>query len=143
MLNIAIEMKYTIFFIGIIMLYLPVTAQSDIGELKFNETIFDFGSISEKSDKKIKHDFIVTNIGKKPITITNIETSCDVISQWTQTPILPNKKGKITIEYAPVLPGAFLKYFQVYTDGKPQQKLLFIQGNVENYPPSNPPKRIK
>ncbi|MDW8303012.1 MAG: DUF1573 domain-containing protein [Bacteroidia bacterium] len=109
-------------------------AQTEIGELKFEETVFDFGTVLQKTgtNTKITHDFVVTNVGKKPITITKVESACEcVVSKWTQTPILPTKKGKITVEYDASTPGVFLKYVQVFTNGKPEQKTLFIYGSVE------------
>lgn len=119
-----------------------VHAQNEVGELKFEEVFFDFGSVSQKSGQNtmISHDFVFTNIGKKPISITKIEAACNcIVSKWTQTPVLPTKKGKITVEYDASVPGAFLKYVQIFTNGKPEQKTLFIQGNVEK---NSPPKHI-
>lgn len=121
-------------------------AQSEKGELKFEETVFDFGNIPQKSNPNaiITHDFIVTNTGKKPVTITKVETSCNcIVSKWTQTPVLPNKKGKITVEYDASISGVFLKYIQVYTDGKPEQKTLFIQGSIEKPVSPTPPAKIR
>ncbi len=138
-------MKYILFIASIFLLSFFCTAQNDKGELKFEETVFDFGSLSQKTGQNttIAHDFIVTNISKKPVTITKVETSCNIISKWTQTPILPNKKGKITVEYDASIPGVFLKYIQVYTDAKPEQKILFIQGSIEKSIPANPPVKSK
>lgn len=121
-------------------------AQNEKGELKFEETVFDFGNIPQKSGQNtiITHDFVVTNISKKAVTITKVETSCNcLVSKWTQTPIPPSKKGKITVEYDASISGVFLKYIQVYTDGKPEQKTLFIQGSIEKSVPVNPPVKVK
>lgn len=130
----------------IVLSFLPTKAQNEKGELKFEETIFDFGNILQKTGQNttITHDFIVTNISKKPVRITKIETSCHcIVSKWTQTPIMPGKKGKITVEYDASISGTFLKYIEVYTEGIPEQKILFIQGSIEKYISITPPVKDK
>lgn len=139
-------MKYYLLIVILVVFSFWSVAQSEKGELKFEESVFDFGNIPQKTGQNttISHDFIVTNIGKKPVTITKIESSCHcIVSKWTQTPILPTKKGKITVEYDASIPGAFLKYIQVYTDGTPEQKTLFIQGSIEKAVPANTPSKVK
>jgi len=138
-------MKQVLIFIGAF-LFSFLTIAQETGELKFEETIFDFGNLPQKTGQNtiITHDFVVTNISKKPVTITKIETSCNcVVPKWTQTPILPNKKGKITVEYDASITGVFLKYIQVFTDGKPEQKTLFVQGSIEKPVPTTPPAKTK
>jgi len=143
--NIAKNMKQVMTFIGVF-LFSFLTIAQETGELKFEETIFDFGNLPQKlgQNTTISHDFVVTNISKKPVTITKIETSCNcVVPKWTQTPILPNKKGKITVEYDASITGVFLKYIQVFTDGKPDKKTLFIQGSIEKPVPTTLPAKAK
>jgi hypothetical protein len=138
-------MKQVLIFIGAF-LFSFLTIAQETGELKFEETIFDFGNLPQKTGQNtiITHDFVVTNISKKPVTITKIETSCNcVVPKWTQTPILPNKKGKITVEYDASITGVFLKYIQVFTDGKPDKKTLFIQGSIEKPVPTTLPAKAK
>ena len=56
--------------------------------INFNTTTIDYGTIKKGSDGN--KEFIVKNIGKKPLIISNVKP-------WTREPIAPGKMGKISV----------------------------------------------
>jgi hypothetical protein len=62
------------------------------------ETKFDFGTINEGD--KVRHTWIVKNIGKEPLVISNVQTSCGCTApSFNKEPILPGKEGEVTLEF--------------------------------------------
>lgn len=130
----------------IIVFFFPIfvllaQTQEEFGEIKFVEETFDFGVVPQKSgaNTKITHDFLFTNVGKKPVTIQNIETSCYcTVAKYPTEPINSTQKGKITVEYDATKVGPFYKYVTLTTNSKTSTKMLFIKGSVEVTPPANP-----
>lgn len=80
--------------------------------------VYDFGNIPE--GPVAEHVFEFKNVGKQPLIITNTSASCGcTMPEWPKEPILPGKKGKITIRYN--------------TEGRgnqPFDKQVFITSNV-------------
>lgn len=65
----------------------------------FKDTIYDFRSSNH--DSKIKsYIFEYTNIGDVPAVILNVNPSCKCTSaEYTNEPVMPGKKGKVTVTY--------------------------------------------
>lgn len=65
----------------------------------FKDTIYDFRS--SNLDSKIKsYIFEYTNIGDVPAVILNVNPSCKCTSaEYTKEPVMPGKKGKVTVTY--------------------------------------------
>ena len=62
------------------------------------ETKFDFGTITEGD--KVRHTWVVKNIGREPLVISNVQTSCGCTApSFNKEPILPGKEGEITLEF--------------------------------------------
>jgi hypothetical protein len=60
--------------------------------------VHDFGKIPE--GPVAQHIFEFTNVGKEPLIIQNASASCGCTTpEWPKEPILPGKKGKITVRY--------------------------------------------
>ena len=76
--------------------------------INFNTTTIDYGTIKKGSDGN--KEFIVKNIGKKPLIISNVKPSCGCTSpSWTREPI------------------------EVYSnDPENSRTILYIKGNVVN-----------
>ena len=71
---------------------MPKTSM-DIPDTKFN-----FGKIKE--GEKVRHTWHVKNIGKEPLMIANVQTSCGCTAPFfPKEPILPGKEGEITLEF--------------------------------------------
>lgn len=66
--------------------------------LALSEPDFDFGKI--KKGDVVNHVFEVTNTGKNPLIISAVQPTCGcTVPEYTKEPILPGKKGKITLTF--------------------------------------------
>ena len=103
-----------------------------VGEtVQFDKTVHDFGDISV-ADGPQTCTFTVKNIGKDPIAIYEVVTSCGCTdAQWTREPILPGKTGAISATYknedGPV---PFDKTLTVYIAGVSKPVILRLRGIV-------------
>lgn len=62
------------------------------------ETKFDFGKINEGD--KVRHTYMVKNIGTNPLVISNVQVSCGCTAPFfPKDPIKPNATGEITLEF--------------------------------------------
>ena len=67
--------------------------------VEFDRTVHDFGDISV-NDGPVTCTFKVKNIGKEPIAIYEVVTSCGCTdAQWTREPLQPGKTGTISGTY--------------------------------------------
>ena len=99
--------------------------------VEFDKTVHDFGDIS-MNDGPVTCTFTVKNIGKEPIAIYEVVTSCGCTdAQWTREPIQPGKTGSITGTYknedGPV---PFDKTLTVYIAGVGKPVILRMRGLV-------------
>ena len=99
--------------------------------VEFDKTVHDFGDISI-NDGPQTCVFTVKNIGKEPIAIYEVVTSCGCTdAQWTREPIQPGKTGAITGTYknedGPV---PFDKTLTVYIAGVGKPVILRMRGLV-------------
>lgn len=101
--------------------------------LKFNEEVFDFGSVIEE-DGPVSHEFVFTNVGTKPLQILSVQPSCGCTTPgWSKEPIMPGKSGSIKAQYDPKgRPGYFNKSLTVTTDMDNQPVILQIKGTVSS-----------
>ena len=103
-----------------------------VGEVvEFDKTVHDFGDISI-DDGPQTCVFTVKNIGKDPIAIYEVVTSCGCTdAQWTREPLQPGKTGKISATYknedGPV---PFDKTLTVYIAGVSKPVILRLRGLV-------------
>ncbi len=119
--------------------------------VKVESVLYDFGSM-KVSDKK-SYDFPVKNVGKKPLQLSNITTSCDctfakVIYDGKESPefnmhsksnymavIEPDKKAIIRVTYKPyVMPvyGFVEREAHMKTNDPEMQDLAFkVTANVK------------
>ncbi|PZU83110.1 MAG: hypothetical protein DI529_13170 [Chryseobacterium sp.] len=66
--------------------------------IAFSETDHNFGDI--KKGEKVEHVYEVTNTGTNPLIISNVKPGCGcTVPDYTKEPILPGKKGKITLHF--------------------------------------------
>ena len=103
-----------------------------IGEVvEFDKTVHDFGDISV-NDGPQTCTFTVKNVGKEPIAIYEVVTSCGCTdAQWTREPLQPGKTGMISATYknedGPV---PFDKTLTVYIAGVSKPVILRLRGIV-------------
>ena len=105
------------------------------GVLKFETEVYDFGKIKEDGGPA-KYDFMFTNLGNIPLTLTDVKASCGCTTpKWNKEPVAPSKQGSVTAEYNPMnRPGPFTKSITVKaksdTSSTEEIKVLTIKGEV-------------
>jgi len=106
-------------------------AQTAGPKMNFDSDEHDFGTIKEDKGK-VTHTFTFTNMGRQPIIINNVKTSCGCTSpEYSKAPILPGAEGFIEVNYDPAnRPGPFRKSITVSSNADNSPVLLYIKGNV-------------
>ena len=105
---------------------------AQLGEVvEFDKTVHDFGDISV-NDGPQTCTFTVKNVGKEPIAIYEVVTSCGCTdASWTREPLQPGKTGTISATYknedGPV---PFDKTLTVYIAGVSKPIILRLRGLV-------------
>ncbi|WP_024990097.1 DUF1573 domain-containing protein [Segatella albensis] len=120
-----------IIFSMMLMLVCALSANAQ-AEIKFDKLTYDFGTFSEKEPVQ-KTTFSFTNIGDKPLIINQAIASCGcTIPSYTQQPIMPGKKGTVSITYngKGKFPGHFKKTITIRTNGKVEMTRLYIEGTM-------------
>lgn len=104
---------------------------SQKGNAQFKNTVHDFGKVAEEVGS-VSCEFVFTNIGKQPIVIQEIRTSCGCTTpSYTKDPVLPGKTGVIKVTYSTIgRPNAFNKTITVFTNEPDQEYKLYIKGEV-------------
>jgi hypothetical protein len=98
-----------------------------------NDT-YDFGKVPE--GPVAEHVFEFKNVGKEPLIISNCNASCGCTTpEWNKEPILPGKKGKITVRYntqgriGPIAKSVYITSNAALEGGKDRYE-LYIKGEV-------------
>jgi hypothetical protein len=97
--------------------------------LEVDKIVHDFGDIKFKSGP-VSCTFTITNISDKAAVIYNVVSSCGCTDvQWTREPVMPGKKGKISVTYSND-EGAypFDKTLTVYVSDVKKPILLKVRG---------------
>jgi hypothetical protein len=91
----------------------------------------NFGAINE-DDGSVSNTFKFINIGKKPLKIVNVLTTCGCTTpEWTQTEVKMGDTGQVVAVFNPAnKSGRFTKTLTVITNGDPQSVLLTVEGDV-------------
>lgn len=105
-------------------------------DIKFETEVIDYGVIPYDSDGL--REFKFKNVGKSPLTITNVQGECGCTATtidgkpgWPQEPILPGKGGSIKIKYDTKRIGRFEKNITVTSNAKYPVMKLKIKGEVK------------
>ncbi|MBR4755880.1 MAG: DUF1573 domain-containing protein, partial [Bacteroidales bacterium] len=97
-----IALLVSAFILGPFQVLLAQGSQKDNtfgGTVRLDKTVHDFGDILV-SDGPVSATFTVTNIGKKPLVIYNVASSCGCTDvEWTRQPLKPGEKGSIKATY--------------------------------------------
>lgn len=68
--------------------------------ITFESSKLDLGKISKTEILFL--EFAYCNTGSEPLLISKVDTSCGCIKPaWSKQPLLPNKKGMITVTFDP------------------------------------------
>lgn len=106
-------------------------ADKNKSQIKFEQTVFDFGNIKEDGGK-VSHEFTFTNVGEEPLKITNARAECGCTTpEYPKDEIAPGESGTIKVTYNPLgRPGGFTKVVTVRCTGNPGKVNLKIRGTV-------------
>ena len=117
-------------FISITLLFsFFVYSQENQADIKFEETIIDYGEVEFESDGK--RIFKFKNIGNAPLVFQRISSSCGcTIPKKPEKPIEPGETGEIEVEYDTKRVGLFMKAISVITNSKNPSTVLRIKGEV-------------
>ena len=106
--------------------------------LSVKETEFDFGTIPQ--GKPVYHFFEVTNTGKDPMVISNVQTSCGYTTpEWSKEPIMAGATTKIRVGYNAAAEGHFEKYITIMYNQN-LSKQIKIHGTVWKAPAGSAPE---
>ena len=124
--------RNSLFPLFIILLFLSsVFAQGDNGpDIKFDEIKHDFGDIIQGD--KVEHYFKFTNVGKEPLIISRIVTTCGCTAPtWPEKPVKPGESGKIKIVFNSTGKiGRQNKVVTILSNSVNQKEQLFIVANI-------------
>jgi hypothetical protein len=143
MKKIILTACFAIAFAGMAQAQNPVTAaptakpvNKNAPKFQFTDknNTFDFGKIPE--GPVAEHVFEFKNVGKEPLIISNANASCGCTTpEWNKEPVLPGKKGKITVRYntqgrvGPIAKSVYITSNAALEDGKDRYE-LYIKGEV-------------
>ena len=109
---------------------IPASAQVQLGEgVEVDKSVHNFGDINLNAGP-VSCTFTITNTSKSAIAIYQVITSCGCTDvSWTKEPIVPGKKGKISVTYSnDEGPYPFDKTLTVYISNLKKPVLLKIRG---------------
>jgi len=108
-----------------------VYAQDLSKDLVFEERVFNFGSIRE-TNGKVSHTFYFTNTGKKPVTISEVNTGCSCVGNVLRKgPVKPGEKAALTITFDPGYKSGFVsKEIFVFSENGTRYNHVWVEGNV-------------
>ncbi|MBE6331486.1 MAG: DUF1573 domain-containing protein [Bacteroidales bacterium] len=100
------------------------------GEIKFEKTTHDFGTIRESSGD-VSVEFAFTNVGDGPLLILRAASSCGcTVPDYPHQPLRAGQGGVIKVTYhAKGRPGPFQKTVTIY-DNTQKRTQVTIMGNV-------------
>ena len=122
-----------IFLLLMMLASLVAYAKQEQPEIKFDKTVHNFGTFSEKTPVQTAV-FAFTNIGKAPLIINQAIASCGcTIPSYTKEPIMPGEKGTVKVTYngKGKFPGHFKKSITIRTNGKVEMVRLYIEGDMK------------
>ncbi|WKD86948.1 hypothetical protein KCTC32516_02328 [Polaribacter huanghezhanensis] len=123
-------MKYCVLLLFVFFTSMTIFGQSTTKpEFKFVKELINYGKVVQNSDGHRIFEF--TNVGKSPLIITDIKTSCDcAVPEKPTAPIMPGEKGTITVSYDTSKIGGFSKQITIFSNAKTEIKTIRIKGFV-------------
>ena len=99
-------------------------------EIQFDKLTVDFGTLKVGDVKTVTITF--TNIGKKPLILDDVISSCDCTTvDWSKQPIMPGKKGTIKATYTAKHTGLISKSLTVLSNANTDRVILQLKGEVK------------
>lgn len=117
--------------------YSQKLSQANTEPLLLKETAFDFGRIPQ--GRPVYHVFEITNKGKAPLIIENVEATCGCTTpEWSEKPIAPGASSSIKVGFNASSEGKFQKGITIFY-GDNKIKGLTISGEVYPMPTTSAP----
>ena len=109
-------------------------ADPNAGKFKFTEETHDYGEVPEGPFAEC--DFVFTNTGNNPISITEAHGSCGcTVPEWPHDPILPGANAKIHVKYnTSGRVGPISKDVIINSNAQQSPMVLHIRGTVKAKP---------
>ncbi|MBX9783730.1 MAG: DUF1573 domain-containing protein [Chitinophagaceae bacterium] len=105
--------------------------------IKLSELSFDFGKIPQ--GKPVTHNFIIENIGKDSLKLSNVQASCGCTTpEWNNASVAPGGNTTIKVGYNAASEGHFEKMITIYYNNG-QAKQITIKGSVWKTPEQSAP----
>jgi hypothetical protein len=105
----------------------PVNPNAPI--LFIEETLFDYGTI--EMDANGIHNFIFKNIGKEPLVLSNVQSSCGcTVPTWPREPLMSGQQDTIVVKYDTHRLGRFNKTISIFSNAQKPLVVVRIQGEV-------------
>jgi len=126
----------TILFIGFLAISMNAqekqtekTQDPNAPVFEFETEVIDYGKIELNADGV--RIFKFKNIGKSPLVINKIDSSCGcTVPKKPTDPIMPGETGEIEVKYATNRPGGFSKMITLHSNASEPVKRLRIKGIV-------------
>lgn len=109
----------------------PVKSNQPLTTIALSENSFDFGKV--KKGDKVEHVYEVTNTGTNPLVISEVKPGCGcTVPDFTKEPILPGKKGKITLHFdSSSFDGNVSKFADVFANVEKAPIKLTFTANIQ------------
>ena len=99
-------------------------------EIEFSKKVVDFGTLKVGDVKVVTITY--TNIGKKPLILDDVISSCDCTEvEWSKAPVMPGKTGTIKATYTAKNVGLISKRITVLSNANTDRVLLQLKGEVK------------
>lgn len=99
-------------------------------EIKFENVTVDFGTLKVGDVKVVTVKF--KNIGKKPLILDDVISSCDcTTADWSKMPVMPGKEGVIKATYTAKHTGLISKRLTVLSNANTDRIILQLKGEVK------------
>ena len=99
-------------------------------EIEFEKKFVDFGTLKVGDVKVVTITY--TNIGKKPLILDDVISSCDCTTvEWDKAPVMPGKTGTIKATYTAKNVGLISKRLTVLSNANTDRVILQLKGEVK------------
>ncbi len=138
-------MRYFLLFFAFFVTFFvtPSFAQTRFARIKFEETTFDFGKITENDI--VEHEFKFKNVGNTDLIIKDAQVTCGCTTPtYSFLPIAPGKTSSIGVHFnSHNKIGTQRPTVTVVTNGRPATVKLYMEGDVKYVPLAEQEKKKK
>ena len=117
------------------MVNIPATAgegvnKDNLPEMKFEEEVFDFGTITQ--GEKVSHDFKFGNVGGNSLIISNAYADCGcTVPEVPKMPVQSGEENIIKVSFdSEGKSGIVTKQITLLTNCMPNKRIIRIKANI-------------